>query len=224
MLLRAHRDAIDELGFADLEEGIVGREHVELFAIVGIGGAYEHRARRRQHRIAQRLQFGADGSELSALNAQIEALMRQAENCRDMRTSCKHRGRAVSHQSGTAGRQKRNRTDTGQSARRQYSRHRTAAVKEERRTAGRLGRERDHDAEGSRQRSRQSERALIERVIRSVFAFDRKLAYAASRRSKQQSLMMSRGLRIVAEKAGERDLTVVANLRAAKAQNRDLVA
>src|ERR1700689_4914487 len=65
MLLRAQRDSIDELGLADLEKSVVGREHVELFAIVGVGGAHEHRARGGQHGIAQRLQFGADRSELS---------------------------------------------------------------------------------------------------------------------------------------------------------------
>src|SRR5277367_3839538 len=88
MLRRAHRNSIDELGFADLEEGVVGREHVELFAIVGVGGAHEHRAGRRQHGIAQRLEFGADRGELSALNTQIEALMRQAENCWSARAPC----------------------------------------------------------------------------------------------------------------------------------------
>src|SRR5208283_420187 len=70
---------------------------------------------------------------------------------------------------------------------------------------------------------RQSERALIERVIGSVFAFDRKLRNAARGGSKKERLMMSGRLRALAEKPGEHDLAVVAHLRAAEAQDCDLV-
>src|SRR5260221_2970879 len=67
-LILAHRDSIDQFGVADFVERIVAREHVQPFVIVGIGRADEHRARRCQHRIAERFQFGAEGRELSALD------------------------------------------------------------------------------------------------------------------------------------------------------------
>src|SRR5580658_9742079 len=69
MLLRAHRDSVDEFRLADLEKSVVGRQHVKLLVIVGIGRPDEHRARSRQHRIAERFEFGAEGSQLPTLNA-----------------------------------------------------------------------------------------------------------------------------------------------------------
>src|SRR6202522_1394688 len=149
--------------------------------------------------------------------------MREAKNRRDVRASGKHRGSSVSHQARPSRRQPSHGADAGERPGRQDPRHRAAAVEEQSRAAGSLGGERDCGPERRRQRSRQSERALVLRVIGSVLAFDRKLCNSTVNRRKHQGLAMRTGVGAVAEKSGEDHLAAVAHLLAANTQHRDLV-